>query len=318
MQLPEPSQIISHDHTFTLKHMQLFHHVEHGITTWLGATDSMIPLVEQYIKTALTTPYLMDQLLALSALHLSHNGDHEAAKYSSLATELQTRGLSQFNAMQNSDSDGTARWYFSSLLAVHRLAITLGTHHEQDFDAFLDNFISHMGLHQGNQAIGVESWSSIRSGGLRAWLDKLDESNSVASSPSVADEPMFARMLQSSRLNAAAVNTCWEAASALLYVREKTPPGPHSWGPHAAMAWPNLIPREFNTLLGERVPEALLILAHFAELLHANRDYWVFGASGEYLIRGLAARLGANWIKWLKRPLAVLSETGLLPLPSDS
>ncbi|ETS82443.1 hypothetical protein PFICI_04319 [Pestalotiopsis fici W106-1] len=315
--LPGPSQILSHGYAFTLEHMQLFHHVEHGITTWLGVTDSMIPLVEQYIKTALTTPYLMDQLLALSALHLSYSVNHETVRYRSLATELQTRGLSLFNAMRGTDSDGTARWYFSSLLAVHHLATTLAVHDEQNFDAFLDNFVSHMGLHQGTQAIGIESWTSIRSGGLRAWLDQLDEaSSSVSSSPSAADEPMFARMLQTSRLNAASVNTCWEAASALLFVREKTQPGPHGWGPHAAMAWPNLVPHEFISLLGERVPEALLILAHYAELLHTYRDYWVFGNAGEYLIRGLAARLGATWTKWLKRPLAVLSETESLHTPS--
>lgn len=309
------SQTLGHDQTFTLEHMKLFHHVERGVTTWLGATGSMIPLVEEYIKTALTTPYLMDQLLALSALHTSYLVAGESARYRSLATELQTRGLSLFNAMSG-DSHDPARWYFSSLLAMHNLATTLANHHhEQSFDAFLDSFISHMGLHQGTQAIGSGSWDSIRESGLRGWLDQLDGASSAASTPSNADQPMFARMLQTSRLNTASVHTCWKASSALIYVREKTH-GSDSWGPHAVMAWPNLIPHDFIILLGERVPEALLILAHYAELLHAYRDYWVFGGAGEYLIRGLAERLGGSWTKWLKRPLAVLSETSNIHLNS--
>lgn len=286
--------------------MQLFHHVERGITTWLGATDTMVPLVEEYIKTALTTPYLMDQLLALSALHMSHIADHEVAKYRSLATELQIRGLSLFNA-GGGESDGTARWYFSSLLAMHHLATTLADHCRQEFDTFLDSFVRHMGLHQGTQAIGIGSWNTIRNSGLREWLDQMGEPSSVASSPSdVGGQSMFARMLQTSRLNAASVNTCWEASSALLYVRDKMQ-GPNCWGPHAAMAWPNLISQDFISLLNERIPEALLIMAHYAEMLHVYRDFWVFGGAGECLVRGLAARLGGTWTRWLQRPLASIS-----------
>lgn len=300
-------QVLEHDRNYTLEHMKLFHHVEHGITTWLGATDFMTPLVEQYIETALTTPYLMNQLLALSALHLSYISTHDAARYRSLATELQTRGLSLFNAM-NDYSDGIPRWYFSSLLAMHNLATTLADCHLQEFDTFLDSFISQIELHQGTQAIGKGSWNAIQSSGLRQWLDHLEESNSATSSPSDAGPCMFARMLQTSRLNTASINTCWEASSALLHVREKMQ-GPNGWGPHAAMAWPNLISKDFISLLSERVPEALLIMAHYAEMLYTYRDYWVFGDSGEYLINGLAARLGGSWSQWLKRPLAVLSDS---------
>lgn len=299
--------IVDCGETFTLEHMQLLHHIEHGVRTWLGATESMVPLVEQYIETALTTPYLMDQLLALSALHLSYTSAHGAARYRSLATELQTRGLSQFRAVKYDSSGATARWYFSSLLAMHNLATTLAECHEREFDTFLDGLIRHMGLHQGTQTIGKGSWQTIRSGGLREWLDHMEESGSAASSPSDSDPSMFARILQTSRLNAASAEICWDASVALVHAREKIQ-GPNCWGPHAVLAWLNLISKEFINLLGERIPEALLILAYYAEMLHTFRDYWVFGAAGEYLIKGLVARLGASWTRWLKRPLAVLSE----------
>jgi hypothetical protein len=151
---------------FTLKHMQLLDHVEHGITTWLGATDVMVPLVEQYIKTTITTPYLMDQLLALSALHLSHTTDRESARYRSLATELQTRGLSLFNA-RGDDADKTACWYFSSLLAMHHLAIILVDHHQQD-EVLLEQRVSPDALIQSYRLTffvafprdGFRNWSS--------------------------------------------------------------------------------------------------------------------------------------------------------------
>ncbi|KAH8888944.1 hypothetical protein GQ53DRAFT_690670 [Thozetella sp. PMI_491] len=299
------TQDLEDGQTFTLKHMQLFHHVERGITTWLGATDFMAPLVHQYIETALTVPYLMNQLLALAAQHLSHTATEEAASYRALATELQTRGLSLFIAA-NDNADATPRWYFSSLLAVHNLAATMALCRRCEFDTFLDTFISHMGYHQGTQAIGNASWMSIQNGGLRDWLQRVEASSPTATAAIDNPADPFPQVLQSSHLNASSIATCLEASAALNFIREKLQ-GPDSWGPHAVLAWPNLVSHDFISLLGARVPEALLILIYYAELAHDFRDFWVFGDAGEFLITNLAMRLGKNWAKWLERPMAAVS-----------
>jgi hypothetical protein len=246
----------------------------------------------------------MSQLLALAALHLSYDTAHESGRYRTLATELQTRGLSSFNLIKD-NSDATARWYFSSLVAMHVLATTLATDERQDFDVFLDKLINHMGFHRGTQLLSDNSWDAIRNSGLRDWLDTEHIASSRVTSPASGQQSTFMLMLESSHLNAASVAACQRAAGSLEYLRERLY-GHNSWGPHAAMAWPNLIPEDFVSLLKNRVPEALMILTHYAEMLHECSNFWVFGNAGEYLIRGLSARLGTSWNQWLAGPMAAI------------
>jgi hypothetical protein len=65
---------------------------------------------------------------------------------------------------------------------------------------------------------------------------------------------------------------------------------------HGALAWPIIVSLEYTNMLVHRRPEALVILAHYAVLLHSCRDMWVFGDGGKYLIQSNDRYLGPQWL----------------------
>lgn len=75
------------------------------------------------------------------------------------------------------------------------------------------------------------------------------------------------------------------------------------------IAWPVRVSDEYFDALVARRPEALIIFAHFAVLLHNIRDSWLSCDSGLYLIQSINAFLGPGWEEWMAFPNSVL-ETG--------
>jgi hypothetical protein len=70
-----------------------------------------------------------------------------------------------------------------------------------------------------------------------------------------------------------------------------------------ATRWLIIIPPAYTELLVQRKPEALLILAHFALILHKLRAGWIVGDAGQQLILAVEAHLEASWheaLSWLK------------------
>ena len=67
---------------------------------------------------------------------------------------------------------------------------------------------------------------------------------------------------------------------------------------------------EFTVLLEQRRPEALVLLAYYAAILHKRRGSWVVGEAGEKLLRYIKNHLGKPWEEWLAWPTSVVSPTG--------
>ncbi len=92
---------------YSLLHLKLLQHFKDQLgTTMCVSQPAVEPMVQKAVGEAFTTPFLMDELLAFSAIHKSTLQDAENRDYyRAEATRLQTRALSQFNAAQASLSD---------------------------------------------------------------------------------------------------------------------------------------------------------------------------------------------------------------------
>jgi hypothetical protein len=66
--------------------------------------------------------------------------------------------------------------------------------------------------------------------------------------------------------------------------------------------WAMLASVEFMGLLKERTPEALVLLAYYAWLLHCGREEWQVGDAGVYVMGLVGDHLGEEWEEWLERP----------------
>lgn len=70
--------------------------------------------------------------------------------------------------------------------------------------------------------------------------------------------------------------------------------------------WPNTIPQRYLELLRDQKAEALVILAHYAVLLHWADDEWFMRGMARYLLDTIRSSLGKDWQNALRWPSSVI------------
>lgn len=244
---------------------------------------------------------------ARSAAHLSKLHPNQRNVYHE-ATLLQTRGLELFNSMKaypRSDDDCVAVFLYSSFLGLHVLFDTLLCRH--DFNHFLDQFTAYLFLHRGVRAVLSDgTWPLIQSH-LKPIIGDW-ELDAGSSGDSVAGHECkkLETLIDASDLSPSSSLAYRQAVKSLqwafdLHLRSPTTGS----GPNAVVAWLIIVPPEFVDMIKRR-PEALVILAYYAVLLHDARSFWVFGDGGRFLIRSISTHPGKFWEELLAWPNQVL------------
>ncbi|KAF5598643.1 Upc2 [Fusarium pseudocircinatum] len=259
---------------FDLSHFALYHHLltnRHVITSIDPSNESVI---SHTLDHALKAPYLMNQLLALSALHLSKPPWLQQPYYQ-LATSLQTRALALFNEERQEVSEESCvpMFLFSSLIGVHVLCDTLQGPRES-FGAVLDSFITYLSIHRGVRAVTRHSWHTIKNSGLGFILQQIEDAFPAPENKIEATAILHEMIDANASLSSA---TKYHKAVSTLQ---------RSFSLHAALNHPNKrrfdaaiafcldVDDEYFELLKKRQPEALVILAFFAvrSLKNENTD----------------------------------------------
>ncbi|KAK3934434.1 hypothetical protein QBC46DRAFT_462621 [Diplogelasinospora grovesii] len=298
---------------FSLQHLELLHHFETDMAEAMAVGEPLVnsDFLKVTVRQAFSTPYLLDQLLALSAAHMSVLRPDRQQFYRDQATQLQTRALGSFNAVRAevSDDNCLGMFLFSTFLGHHAI---FEIHSSRgDLQTLLDKFVVCLGLHRGIRAIAGQAWPMIQAQiqPLTSAGFGIDPAVFSGDNGTVVNECAgLMELLSAAELSSSSIQACRQAAKALqsaLHI-QRTPGASPSRRVNAALAWPVLVPVDFVNLLDQRCPEALVILAFYAVLLHNARDYWAFGDTGEILLRSITDHLGPYWAKWLAWPNEVL------------
>ncbi|KAJ5737239.1 uncharacterized protein N7483_002364 [Penicillium malachiteum] len=154
-------------------HLGLFHHFLADIRSFLGHDNfsyegSAIDITSQI----LAAPFLMNQILAFSALHRSITRPEKREYYQYHSSQLQTHALSEFNGQGLNVSADTCipMFLFSSCMALHILADSL-SFRPAGFEPFLDHFIQSLRMHRGVRAITNQSWRLLLRSPLKSLLE---------------------------------------------------------------------------------------------------------------------------------------------------
>jgi len=303
-----------------MRHMELFSHFifntapsfDDGVPAKLEQLQAMMP-------ATFSIPYVMYEILALSALHLSHTNPTQAAYHREEATALQTQALSLF---KDSGAEVTAETcapmlIFSSFLGLHTLAEAV-TASRNDGIGFLDKFVTYLNLHRGVRVVTGQAYKLLAQSSISSLLDRAE--NALNTTPSQASQEQAT--IVSERLNSLlddadmgtnSEQACRDAVSRLQLIhqselqshhmpREEQPAG-------LIWAWPVMLSGLFTQLLMERRPEALIILCHYAVLLHRRRRLWFVGDAGRLLIEEMTRFLGTYWKEYLEWPNQMLQES---------
>jgi len=286
---------------YTLDHMELLQHLNNNVAEILlddSGYDQV--LIEELFRNALMLPYLLDQLLAISALHLAtlpSQRSREAERFCQ-AVQLRDRARAAFDAVNPDEVHSLYIALFHSLSGLHSLCETLS--HGDHFSAFLDRFV-HFVWSQKKCRHQIQQSSDLGDSPFAPQYRVIIEAASeVAQNHSGRDYDELSNRLETTGLDPMALEACRSAVGHLQWVsdmRQHLPEHPSSLI-HLILAWPALISESFIQLIEQRRPEGLIILAHYAAML-ACSGFWVFASSGEALERLIARHLGSFWADWL-------------------
>ncbi|KAH7406699.1 hypothetical protein DE146DRAFT_676056 [Phaeosphaeria sp. MPI-PUGE-AT-0046c] len=268
------------------------------------------------MPAALSAPYAMYQMLALSALHLSHTRTAQASHYREEATFLQTEALSLFNDSwaEITTENCVPMLLFSSLLSLHTLGEAVIAS-ETDAGGFLNRFVTHLNLHRGVRAVSSQSWQMLSKSNISSILDRTERALHATSLQSQEQATFVTNrlhnLLKEADMGPESEQACREAVESLqLIYQSESLIGESSakMAPGSIWTWPILLSAVFTDLVMKRRPEALIILCHYAVLLHRRRHIWLVRNAGQMLISEITRYLGTYWSDWLDWPNQMLQD----------
>ncbi|KAJ6441827.1 C6 finger domain-containingprotein [Purpureocillium lavendulum] len=330
---------------YTLQHLRFLHHAESAEGSSIMTQPHTAQILDIAVRRADDAPYLLDAVLALSALHLASTlADKSPAagpnspspsyisRLHHQSTELQTRALASFTRQSlsveaNDTKSAIPRFLFSAVLSRHNLVETLDTvRHLQssDFHVFIHKFADCMGLHRGIRAVLGSAWENLRNSELEPLLNVTRDADARANSrraraagagvdagDDTAPDPdsecaHLLVLLDASDLGTATDRACRDAVERLQWAFNLHHNLDRDAGPHAASAFSVTVCAEYVDVLRRLQPEALVILAHYGVLLHRHRRLWPFHDAGARMIDAIARHLGAYWSDAMSWPLEQL------------
>lgn len=294
---------------FDLRHFALYDHLLKNRSSIFSTASDNEDIISLTFDYALGAPYLMNQLLALSALHMS-NPPLLQQPYYELATSLQTRALTLFNEVRQEVSEETCTplFLFSSFVGLHVLCDTLQGPRES-FGAVLDRFITYMSIHRGVRDVTKQSWNTIKKSRFGPMLQQIEDAFPTREDEAEATA-ILNKMIESNASPPSAtkyrnaVSTLQRSFSLYAVLKHRK-----ERQIDAAITFCLDVDDDYFNLLKQRQPEALVILAFFAVLLHWNQSMWIVGDGGQYLIRSITSHLGLHWAEWLQWPNSMLDDT---------
>ncbi|KAF3108996.1 hypothetical protein TWF569_006189 [Orbilia oligospora] len=262
-----------------------------------------------YIEHGLATPYLIHQMLAMSALHLSttFTDRQKINHYHSYATGLQNRALSLFNqanpVLEVTSSNCIHMFLFSSAVGVHLLCDTL--HYQRgSLDSFIEKFTHDVNVYRGVLAVVNQCSPAVREQQIAPNL-RLGQVFLQIPDATGSECDDLIKLINASNIPESSREVYLQTANDLQRMFDCAQGKSRV---SVLFTWVILLSPSYVALLRLGEPEALVVLAFYAVLLHRGRFMWLIGDGGRFLIEAISDRLGENWRGWLRFPIEALQE----------
>jgi hypothetical protein len=289
--------------------------------------DSCITLFRTtLVELGIVHSFLMHEILALSALHLSQVRPHKASLYrhasdTHLATAL---ALFQTEIANLSASNCDACFAFSITVFAHAWAsqnpkkpsalfFPPPATAEEDPDVLHVQWVR---LHRGSHNIVLNFYPAIRKGPLEPlfapWAG-LDRNHSTPLPP-VEEEQISA--LSSAwhlpHMPPSQIAILDETLFTVRRVFSLMANNPSISKLSSVMAWFGMISEDYLALLEQKIPEALLVVVFYCVALKKAEHMWWLRGKGENLLRTVLAELGPGWERYTAWPVQqVLGQEGV-------
>jgi len=303
------------DSTLNTLHLELLYHWSRGLyKCFVAASDCSDQMYsDTCIKHGLRYSFLMRQILATSALHLSILRQDQRAFYHQHATQLQSEALAGYNAILQdlNESNIVAAFLVSSLIGMHVFCDTFLIREEaqHSFNNTIDSLIGSINLLRGIRHIMRNWWTFLCKSELSDMLLSASKKWKAYVEVPVALADLN-RMVDTADVGTSTKETYKQAVRELetVFAAQADRADPEaSTSVNMIFSWLVLVPKEYVELLSARRPEALIILSYYAVNLHYRKGFWAINDAGSFLIEGISSHLGTRWDQWLAWPRQIAS-----------
>lgn len=326
------------DPNVNMAHLELYHNFSqppYSNYFFCLATSEMADAMKtRALEHSVQVPYLMHQLLAISARDKSRRAadDDTRATYLRLAVQLQTHAIALFDASNpgppslTSSRQSTPILAFGSMLGTHALCDTLTTLEEpaasptevdecqqrNSLQDFLAKWLDYIRIHRSvsNHALAASHSAELQP--LMQHGRAMVERQPVGHQT----DALLARVAALQGLSAEVLAACLTAVDLLQVAIDmgndaagSSADGASTSTPvtsspeHLPIWWALSVPDAFVEALATGLPDLVAVLAYYAVLLHRARSCWAVGpAAGTRLLQVLTAHLGLKYTEVLAYP----------------
>lgn len=273
-----------------------------------GTTSS---LLHEFVKLAIATPYLLHEMLAISALRL-YSEHHSRLELLVRASFHQAEALRlvQPHVEAVTQDHALPLLFFSSFVAISGIAeAALDIRAESDHASNPIGTTTHsFQLSRGTMALVTPHWSYIRQ--TWAWSiisSQIESGSDLTALPRQMSAYTSIRSLAFGVEPDTARKACLLAVDltfnclSLVSQREDA-----AVSTRLVSAWPIEVGDDFHSLLAERRPVSLVILAYYAALLRLGTGLWWVGRWPTLLLEHIVSTLGGDWDEFLAWPKSVV------------
>ncbi|RMZ77569.1 hypothetical protein DV737_g4252, partial [Chaetothyriales sp. CBS 132003] len=266
------------DPVINIDHLELLYHFYTDTCNTLNRTQDQSELYRNLVVTqGIANPFLMLQILAFSAIHLSILRPQRQEYYHSLATSLQSKAVAEFNEIlpRVDATNCLPVLVFSHLIGLHVFHDIFASL-KDDFNSFMDGLVGCVRLLRGINVV-INTWWDVLVQSELGIIIKEAEQIRFSEKASRGECSPLRDLVQTADLSASSKEACAEALDKLqdYFDADNVYPGGSLATTSSIFAWFVTASSQYTELVDQRRPEALILLAYYALLLHRRRQSWV-------------------------------------------
>ncbi|KAJ2905970.1 C6 finger domain protein [Zalerion maritima] len=266
-----------------------------------------------------------------SVTNMNHRrGGHQPPKtaefYHLVAVKLQTKALSTLNSLEQADMEPDenriALFLFASVIGLQKLIETLqflppgGGTAEQQLDAIVEKFVHYFRLRLGVRAVASGHWATLLHSELQP-LIHIGGAKAKSKGKGHECDPLMALFISPERhlrktglppLSDRETKECIRAVELLQWTVDCFKEGKDDDAAWMTLSWIPVVGPEVATVMEQKRPEALVMMAYYAALTHLNREICMLGDPSACWIVNISAVLGDRWETCLKWPKSVVED----------
>ncbi|RVX71555.1 hypothetical protein B0A52_05127 [Exophiala mesophila] len=296
--------------------LRLIHHFTSVVALDLasGDTPEAIALWQVHaVKLGFKHHFLLRGILAASAFHLGYLYPERRAEYVLIGSAHQSIALEEFQAtlVHVSESNCHALFAFSCLIIVLAFA---SSSKDKARDLNTD-VLSWFYLLRGAHIVLNMHGETIRCSFLKPLLDELAhvENTEAHKYPYTEEFTKLFRICNSTDHDKESAQAYDLAIHALLsaFIQVSLLRERGQGTVLASFVWPLGLSPKFLELLGEKQPEAVIILAHYCVLIYWSEEQngqatWFIDGWANYMLETIEETVSGEWLKHLQWPHAMI------------